>query len=106
MTKRRDENLKKALETSIGGKIGLSEEDFERLGIKREELDTLAGVYINQQYQISIIVDNLLAYPSLLRKVVELRKNQGIFLISLANTRDAQKPFIKQNGNCAYLYIK
>lgn len=102
----RNENLKKALETSIGGKIGLSKEDFERLGVKREELDTLAGVYINQQYQISINVDNLLAYPSLLRKVVELRKNQEIIFISLANTRDAQKPFIKRNGNCAYLYIR
>ena len=102
----RNENLKKALDTSIGGKIGLSKEDFERLGVKREELDTLAGVYINQQYQISIIVDNLLAYPSLLRKVVELRKNQEIIFISLANTRDAQKPFIKRNGNCAYLYIR
>ena len=102
----RDENLKKALETGLAGKTGLENEDYEKLGITREDLETLSNVYINQQYQIAIIVDTLISYPSLIRKVVELRKNQEIKMISLANTKDAQKHFLKPNGNCVYLYIR
>lgn len=104
--KNNHESLKKALETGLAGKTGLENEDYEKLGITREELETLSSVYINQQYQIAIIVDTLISYPSLIRKVVELTKNQEIKTISLANTNDSQKPFIKPTGNCAYLYIR
>ncbi len=100
------ENLKKALEQGLAGMTGLSDEDYERLEVTREDLETLASVYINQQYQIAIIVDTLISYPSLIRKIVGLTRDQKIKTISLANTNDSQKPFIKPTGNCAYLYIR
>ena len=92
--KNKYENVKFAIETAIGGRKNLEHEDYKKIGIDEEELKILETIYIYRQYQIAIIADVLMS------------KEKEITEISLATTVDAQKPFIKLNGKCAYLYIR
>ncbi len=104
--KNKYENVKFAIETAIGGRKNLEHEDYKKIGIDEEELKILETIYIYRQYQIAIIADVLISYPSLIKQLVKLSKEKEITEISLATTVDAQKPFIKLNGKCAYLYIR
>ena len=103
--KNMNENIKTAIETAVGGRKNLEHEDYERIGIEADELDVLKEVYIYRQYQITIIADVLISYPSLIKQLVKLRKEKHINEVALATTVDIQKPFIKETGKCAYLYI-
>jgi predicted transcriptional regulator len=104
--KNNHESLKKALETGLAGSTGLCNEDYERLGVKREELEQLSDVFINRQYQIALIVDTLIAYPSLIKKVIDLKKEENITEVALATARNSIKPVVEKKKNCAYIYIK
>lgn len=104
--KNNHESLKKALEAGIAGYGGLCDEDYDRLGVKREELEQLSDVFINRQYQIALIVDTLIAYPSLIKRIVDLKKEENITEVALATARNSIKPAVDTMRECAYIYIR